>query len=215
MEKIKNLRVLYLFTISLFISGLVYGQDENNVWVVGIGINAVDFYPTNAPGNGNHGGFLNEFFNAEDHWNISAPQIMVTRHLVKNLSVDGLISFNSIKKYGDVAIEKTSYIGMDVNFRYSFMDTSKAFTIFALAGGGYTSFNPETLWIEGEEIKFGSGLTLNVGGGINYWFNDTMGLNLEGLYKQNWSKVRPHLFYSLSLVFKLNSSSNFTWRDGK
>jgi len=204
MEKIKNLRGLYLFAISLFISGLVYSQDENNVWVVGIGINAVDYYPTNAPGTGNDDGFLNEVFNVADHWNISGPQIITTRHLVKNLSVDGLLSFNSIKKYGDVAVEKTSYLGIDVNFRYSFMDTSKAFTVFALAGGGYT-------------FVFYSGATINGGFGLNYWISDKIGIHTQALYKYNSSeyKLEPHLYYSLSLVFKLNSSSNFSWRDGK
>jgi hypothetical protein len=204
MEKIKNLRILCLFIISLFISEFVYSQDVNNVWIVGIGINAVDYFPTNSLGNGNDDGFLNEIFNIEDHWNISGPQIMATRYLINNLSVDGLLAFNNIKKYGDTSVEKTNYIGFDINFRYSFMDTSKAFTIFALVGGGYT-------------FAFYSGGTVNGGGGMNYWISDTIGLHTQAIYKYNSSnfKLNPHFYYSLSLVFKLQAASNFTWRDGK
>ncbi len=110
--------------------------------------------------------------------------------------------------------EKYTYVGMDINFRYSFIDTTKDFTFFALAGIGYTSFNPETIWVEGEPIKFGSGGILNIGGGANYWFSDTLGLNFEALYKFSVSeKLSSHFYSGLSLVFRLKSHGNFLWRD--
>lgn len=196
----KTLIVCLLFNV--FFIQLNYAQDENNKWIVGIGLNAVDYYPSHAPNTGNDEGFLSQLFNSKDHWNISGPQIMATRHLIKNLSVDGLLSFNQITKYGDVPVDKTTYIGMDINFRYSLIDTSKDFTIFALAGGGYT-------------FAFYSGGTFNAGAGANYWFNDKLGLNFEALYKYNSSdfKLAPHFYYGLSLVYKLNSGKNTTWRN--
>jgi len=193
-----------------------YSQDENNKWILGIGVNAIDFFPTNAEGTGNDGGFFNQISNSRDHWNISGPQIMATRHMVKNLSVDGLLSFNNIEKYGDVSIEGGNYIGIDINFRYSFMDTPKDFTIFVLAGGGYTSFNPGSVSIGGEFFDLGSGGTLNGGLGLNYWISNALGLHTQALYKHGSSgfKLSPHFYYSLSLVFNFNFYSNFTWRDG-
>ena len=111
-------------------------------------------------------------------------------------------------------IEKYTYVGMDINFRYSFIDTTKDFTFFALAGAGYTSFNPETIWVGGTPIKFGSGGALNIGGGANYWFSDTLGLNFEALYKSSVSeKLSSHFYAGLSLVFRLKSKGNARWRD--
>lgn len=202
MKKILRKYFLHLFLISLLLYQKSYAQSENNLWVFGIGANAIDFFPTNATNTGNDGGFLNELFNVEDHWNFGGPQLLATRYLVKNLSVDGLLSFNQITKYGDVPVDKTTYIGMDVNLRYSFIDTSKDFTIFALAGGGYT-------------FAFYSGGTVNAGAGANYWFTDTLGLNFEALYKYNSSDFRlaPHFYYGLSLVFRVNAGQSNGWRN--
>lgn len=197
---VKPLLTYLLF--SLFLIQLNYAQHESSKWAVGIGVNAIDYFPSHALGTGNEEGFLNQFFNSRDHWNISGPQIMVNRHLVENLSVDGLLVFNHITKYGDVPVEGTTYIGMDINFRYSFIDTSKPFTIFLLAGGGYT-------------FAFYSGGTVNAGAGANYWFNDKIGLNFETLYKYNSSdfKLAPHFYHGLSLVYNLNSGKNNSWRN--
>lgn len=214
MINIRKYKILFLVGITFFIDVLIYGQNEDNLWVFGIGANAIDYYPSNAPNTGNEGGFLNQLSNANDHWNIGGPQILVTRFLGRNLSVDGLLAFNKITKYGDVQLEKSTYIGMDINARYSFIDTTKDFTIFVLAGIGYNSFNPETVWVEGIPIKFGSGGTLNIGGGANYWFSNTLGLNFEALYKSSLSdKLPSHFYYGLSLVFRLNSGNSSDWRN--
>lgn len=201
MPKCVTKSVFFYIVFSLFLIQENFAQDEYNKWVFGIGLNAIDYFPSHAPNTGNENGFLNEFSNAKDHWNISGPQLLATRHLVKNLSVDGLLSFNNITKYGDVPVDGVTYIGMDINFRYSFMDTSKDFTIFMLAGGGYT-------------FASYSGATVNIGTGANYWFSDKVGLNLEALYKYNSDdfNLAPHFYYGLSLVYRLNSGGSLGWR---
>lgn len=203
----KPLLICLLFI--LFIIHVNYAQDEDRKWVVGIGMNAIDYFPSHAINTGNDEGFLNELFNSKDHWNISGPQLMITRYLVQNLSVDGLVSFNQITKYGDVAVDNSTYFGVDLNFRYSFIDTSKDFTIFMLAGGGYTS-----AMSDGGATTVGGG-TVNFGAGTNYWFNDKMGLNFEALYKYNSSDftLAPHFYYALSLVYKLNTGKKSSWRN--
>jgi len=204
----------YLILLLLFYFIAVqknYSQSENNRWIVGIGANAIDFYPTLAPYTGNENGFLNELFNVEDHWNFGGPQILVTRYLVKNLSVEGLLTYNQISKYGDVKIEKTTYFGLDINFRYSLIDTTRDFTIFVLSGLGYTSFNPTFTF----NLPMGSAPTFNLGGGANYWFTDTVGLNAEALYKNGFYNLPSHFYYGLSLVFRLNSGKPIIWRNGK
>jgi hypothetical protein len=202
MSKYLRKSLFFYLLFSLFLIQMNYAQDENNKWIVGIGANAIDYFPSHAPNTGNDDGFLNQLFNSRDHWNISGPQIMATRHLVENLSVDGLLAFNHITKYGDVPVDGTTYIGIDINFRYSLLDTSKDFTIFLLAGGGYT-------------FAFYSGGTVNTGIGVNYWFNNKIGLNFESMYKYNSSdfKLAPHFYYGLSLVYKPSLGKNNSWRN--
>ncbi len=86
--------------------------------------------------------------------------------------------------------------------RYNFIDTSKEFTLFLLGGGGYTS-------------AMNSGGTINFGGGLNYWFNNVIGINVQGLYKHSSSKhkLAPHFYSAISLVFKLKSKKVFIWRN--
>ena len=45
----KNLKIALLAL--LFVAGFsnVNAQDEDNPWTIGIGVNAVDFFPTNQP----------------------------------------------------------------------------------------------------------------------------------------------------------------------
>ena len=71
--KYQELHNIFLVGIALFINGLTYGQSETNLWVFGIGVNAIDYYPSNAPNTGNDGGFLNQLFNTKNHWNIGSP----------------------------------------------------------------------------------------------------------------------------------------------
>jgi len=209
MINIRNYKTLFLVGITLFINVLIYSQSENNKWIFGIGVNAIDYFPANAPNTGNEGGFLNQISNAKDHWNVGGPQFLATIYLAKNLSIEGLLAFNQITKYGDVELEKSTYIGMDINARYSFIDTTKDFTIFVLAGLGYNSFNPTVP----NDYPMGSAATLNLGGGVNYWFSDTLGLNFEALYKHGSNNLPSHFYYGLSLVFRLNSGKSSDWRN--
>ncbi len=202
--------IFCLLISNIFLAQFVHSQDNSNLWTFGIGVNVVKFHPKDLPITDD------ENFITESNSNFGGPQILISRHLVKNLSIEGLLSFNQISNYGDIKIEKSTYTGFDFNLKYSVMDPSQDFTIFALAGAGYTSFNPETVWVEGTPIKFGSGGSFNLGGGLNYWISDTIGLNYEALYKISISdKLSSNFYNGLSLVFRLKQGKSFNWRDGK
>ena len=48
-----------------------------------------------------------------------------------------------------------------------------------------------------------------------FWFPDTLGLNLEALYKSGLSdKLPSHFYCGLSLVFCVKSGKSFDWRNG-
>ena len=64
----KNLSRLF-FAMLLLLSFNAKAQDSNNPWAIGIGVNAVDFYPTgeDAP----LGDYFDKFFNFGDHYNVA------------------------------------------------------------------------------------------------------------------------------------------------
>jgi len=210
---------LLLFISTLFLSK-IHAQDQFNKWVVGIGINAVDYFPnlnpTHYPGldpsTGNPDGFFNEISNAQDHWNVFAPRVNVTRYWKNKISLDVSISVNKITKYGDIEIDPISYFALDGNLQYCLVDPENRFTPFIYAGGGYTFADR-------------SGGTVNAGIGGNLWLNEAFGISAQGGYKYNSPdfQLYPHMFYSFGIVMKLNvqrrymwnSRKRFNWRNGR
>ncbi|MDO9276177.1 MAG: OmpA family protein, partial [Lutibacter sp.] len=99
----KHLKVAIL---ALFlITGLsnVNAQDKNNPWAIGIGVNAVDFYPTNVNIPVGYGSWFDEYFNAGDHYNIlpAVSKITVGKYLADGFSIEAAGSLNKISKMGD------------------------------------------------------------------------------------------------------------------
>ncbi|AOW21201.1 outer membrane beta-barrel protein [Urechidicola croceus] len=195
-----NVLVYSKITISLLlfitINQNLFSQDENDKWILGIGMNAVDFYPTNEPDIGNDGGLFNGITNAKDHWNVSIPTLSVTRYLKNKFSADASISISKLTKIGDIEVDELSYFGIDGSIQYRFLEISNKLVPYVYAGGGYT-------WVDSK----GSG-TVNLGLGTNYWFTDKFGARVQAGYKHSDRKheqLLSHFLYSFSVVFKLNS----------
>ena len=97
----KNLSRLLFVAVLLASFGTANAQDENNPWAFGIGTNAVDFYPVgeSLP----QGEFLDEFFNANDHYNFLPflSRITVSRYLTDGFTLTVAGSLNTIDKFGD------------------------------------------------------------------------------------------------------------------
>lgn len=185
---IRNLSI-YFFTF-LFIQ-TSFAQNENEKWVFGVGLNAVDFFPFDTEGNGNTEGFLNEVANAVDHWNFGGPKLHATRHLVSGLSLEGAFTYNKLKQFGDVRTERENYFAFDVNAQYFLLNPEKDFNIALSLGGGYA-------------FGYHSGGTVNMGGNMSWWFTENVGFNLQGLVKYNSPdfSLEPHMYYAFGLVFK-------------
>jgi len=204
--------ILLLLIINVIFASAAYSQDQFNKWVVGIGINAVDYYPTLNPthhpgldpSTGNHVGFFDEIANAIDHWNVNAPRINLTRHLRNRISIELSFSLNKITKYGDIEIDAIPYYALDGNLQYSLVNPENYFTPFIYAGGGYT-------------FAERSGGTVNAGLGANFWFNESLGLNAQAGYKYNSPDFQliPHVFYSFSVIMKLNAQRRYKWNSRK
>ncbi|WP_224487965.1 OmpA family protein [Robertkochia flava] len=162
-----------ILVVFLLIAGFsnVNAQDHNNPWQVGFGINAIDVYPTNSD-KAFAGDWFDEYFNLSDHWNIlpSITTISVSRYVGDGFSVGVRGSLNRIDKLGDLEADDLSHYAIDGTIKYNLVKEA-AFQPYLELGGGYT-------WID----EIGAG-TLNGGLGINFWFTDNIGLNLQSSYK--------------------------------
>ena len=96
MKILSKLMLAFLLVLGFSTSN---AQNENNPWQIDLGINAVDFYPTGE--DRPLGSFPNEFFNANDHWNIlpSISTIYVSKYLGDNFSFGLSGSINKMSKF--------------------------------------------------------------------------------------------------------------------
>ncbi|CAI8315325.1 MAG: Outer membrane porin F [Polaribacter sp. SA4-10] len=178
--KLLKLAVIALFTLGTVSN--VSAQDENNPYVVGFGVNVVDFssYPLN-----------------NTSWNFlpSVSRISGETYLEKGFSLQFSGTINKIEVgVDDVAVDEL-YWSADMNVKYDLNnlvgETSQWFDPYVYLGGGYVAFGDAS---EG---------MLNAGAGFNTWFNENLGLNLQTGYRKGFSdEVAEHWQSSLGLVFR-------------
>ena len=207
MKDLINKKILLLVSILFLINHMLYSQDEDDKWVVGVGINVVDIRTPNGIvgivkdyGNGTiedlnmYGGFFRAY---------------VGRYLFEGISFQVAGSANKIKKgfgysTGDPLLND-SFFALDAKFKYSIKYLLKkpadVFDPFVLMGGGYSKI--------GED----SNMNIGIGWGFNLWFTNSIGLNFQSDYNHNpVSSAKDYFQHSVGLVFKLSSSPKFGWR---
>jgi outer membrane protein OmpA-like peptidoglycan-associated protein len=174
----------------------VKAQDSNNPWQINIAVNAVDFYPTNdQQAAGITGKWFDEYFNLGDHWNIlpTISAVSVSKYVGDGFSIVARGSVNRIEKFGTQKVEDLTYYGFDATIKYNInelYDLGK-FDPYVEVGGGYT-------WVD----DIGAG-TVNAGLGINYWFTDNIGFNLQTTYKHSFEDyLAPHFQHLAGIAIK-------------
>ena len=197
----KHLSKLLLLSMVVLGIGSANAQDENNPWAIGIGTNAVDFYPT---GNGAplSNGMFDEYFNTGDHWNIlpSVSQLTVGRYIGAGLvaEIDG--SINQINDFGDRSVNDLSYYSVDGSINYSLraMLNNGWFDPVVGVGGGYTWVGDQ----DSNDIENFDAPTLNGSLGINFWFTDNLALFVESKYKHAFEpEMGQHFQHSAGIKF--------------
>jgi len=187
----KHLSRFLLASLFVLTFTAVNAQDANNPWAIGIGVNAVDFYPTgeDAP----LGGWFDEYFNTGDHWNIlpSVSKLSVARYIGSGFVGELTGTVNQIDKFGDESRNDLSYYAVDgaVNYSLRAMLNNGWFDPFVGVGGGYT-------WIDED----GAG-TLNGTAGLNFWFSDNIALNVQSTYKHAFDNGDPHFQHAAGIKF--------------
>ena len=192
MKRLK-LAVIALFTL-VTVSN-VSAQDENNPWVVGFGVNVVDFY------NGSDFTKNVKDLLGNGDWNIlpSISRISGEKYLDKGFTLQLAGSINKIETVKGKNDSDFLYWAIDAIVKYDLNnlvgDTSQWFDPYVYLGGGYVSANSKA---EG---------MLNVGLGFNSWFNENLGINFQTGTKKGFSdKVKTHYQTSLGLVFKFGGN---------
>jgi len=188
----KNLCRFFLVFFAVALTTTATAQDKNNPWQVSFGVNAIDVYPTNQAG---YGGWFSEFYNVEDHWNIlpSISTISASRYIDAGFSFGIQGSLNTIDRLGDAEVDEISHYALDGIVSYSFSELFNLgkFDPFATVGGGVT-------WLD----DVGAG-TFNGGLGLNYWFNDNIGLTYSSTYKHVFEdKGIPHFQHVAGVSIK-------------
>ncbi|WP_299249028.1 OmpA family protein [uncultured Lacinutrix sp.] len=205
----KNLSRL-LFTLVLVVSfSNVNAQDQDNPWAINFGINAVDFFSGE---DSFDAGVFDEYFNAEDHWNIlpSLSTISVSKYMGNNFSLQAGGSINKIEKYGDVAVSNLNYYAIDGNVRYHFAEIIKSKRLDPAVGigGGYTWVEEGPLNTNGTGGSNNNGAaTLNGSLGLTYWISDNIGLFVESKYKHAFEDyLDTHFQHSAGIAVKFGGT---------
>ena len=184
--------MLALFTLVTL--GNVNAQDENNPWVIGFGLNTVDFYNSSDFSNQ-----IKDLFGTRD-WNVlpSISRISAEKYLADGFSLQLAGSMNKIESKITKNDSDFLYFAVDANVKYdlnNLIGETAWFDPYVYLGGGYTSMDNS-----GEAM-------LNGGLGFNTWFNDNIGLNFQtGTKKGFTSKVKAHYQTSLGLVIKFGGT---------
>lgn len=196
----KHLSRFLVASLFFFSFTVVQAQDENNPWAIGIGINAVDFYPVG----GGPGGEIDaaasesifgEFFKTGDHWNIlpSVSRLSVARYIGSGFVVEVAGTINKIDKIGDLPADDLAYYGVDGTVKYSFKNllNSSWFDPYLGVGAGYT-------WLDEEGAGTGNG-TL----GFNFWVSDNIALNIQTSYKSSFDEdnLNKHFQHAAGIIF--------------
>jgi OOP family OmpA-OmpF porin len=191
----KQLKLIMLALFTLVALGNVNAQDDNNPWVLGFGLNSVDFYASD----NTFSNQLEDLVKAND-WNSlpSISKISVSKYLEKGFSLQLAGSFNKIETVVSENDSDFIYYALDANVNYdlnNLFGETGWFNPYVYLGGGYTSVDSN-----GEAM-------LNGGLGFNTWFNDNIGLNFQTGTKNGFTdKVENHFQTSVGLVLKFGGT---------
>ena len=202
MKKIK----VTLFALAAAFTVGAQAQDENNPWQIGFGVNAVDVRTPM-----DFGDVLKDWAGPSD-WNVlpAVSRLSVGRHLGKGFSLELAGSLNKIEKgfgYNKDLGNKVdkSFWAVDLGVQYhlnTLWSGARWFDPYAQVGGGYGAID--------NEGKF----RVLAGGGVNFWFTENIGINLQSAYHPTMkSKSEENYFqHSAGIVIKFGAKD--TDKDG-
>jgi len=184
----------------------VQAQDENNKWSIGFGVNSVDIRSPHE-----FGDFLKDWGGTNDLNILPAiSKLSVARYIGAGFSAEIDGSLNKIKTGFNGVSEDKSFWAANLQAKYAlrrlFTTESGWFDPYIKVGGGYFSYESDFSDKDG-------GLKLLAGGGINFWFTEHLGVNLQTGYHHGFQQDGTDYFqHSAGIVIKFGAKD--TDKDG-
>ncbi|GIZ16304.1 OmpA family protein [Capnocytophaga catalasegens] len=196
-----------LVALSLLLGvGAVQAQDQNNPWAIGFGVNAVDIRSPK-----DFGDVFKDWYGTKD-FNIlpAVSKLSVARYIGSGFSAEIDGTLNKIERGfndEDANLPKIdeSFWAANLQVRYAlrniFTTESGWFDPYVKVGGGYSKYG------DLDDIK------ILAGGGINFWFNENIGLNVQTGYHHAFKETATDYFqHSAGIVVKFGGKD--TDKDG-
>ena len=202
MKKIK----VPLFALAAAFTVGAPAQDENNPWQIGFGVNAVDVRTPM-----DFGDVLKDWAGPSD-WNVlpAVSRLSVGRHLGKGFSLELAGSLNKIEKgfgYNKDLGNKVdkSFWAVDLGVQYhlnTLWSGARWFDPYAQVGGGYGAID--------NEGKF----RVLAGGGVNFWFTENIGINLQSAYHPTMKSKSEENYFQHSAGITIKFGKKDSDKDG-
>ena len=210
----KHLKLAMMAMFTLVLTSNVNAQDENNPWVIGVGINTVDVRDN---GGDDFSIALEDYVGTQEWGGNTLPsisRITVDRYLNKGFTLQLAGSINKLKSIHTKNDANALFYSIDAlvkyDLNYIFGETGWFDPYFSL-GGGYQNIDHDST------ISRGYGVSYNYNGrsdgmlianiGFNTWFNDNLGLNFQTGYAHHFVPSGYDTFrHSVSLVIKFGGT---------
>ncbi len=192
LKDMKKLNQLLLAVIVL-VTVTVNAQDKNHPWLVKLGSNVVDLYPTGQNSDFSFASdqMFSDFFNL-DHYNAAyaISTVRVGHYLGDNFSLLASLNLNKITKLGDTPAD-LAFANANLNVKYAICDAEKLVQPYLFAGAGYN-------WIGNEDAG-----DLNGGLGLEFWVSENIGLYVETAYHHTFDdNVAPYFQHGAGIAVR-------------
>lgn len=178
----------------------INAQTEERPYFVSFGWNMVD-YLNSVP--------------TKTNYNVEASSLRISagRHIWKGLSVELAYGTNTIKSYPGIDGTNLDHLAVDIYGLYSFRRIiyEDLFDVPLGSWDPYLAAGAGVSWLErpGEERDEEANM-LNAGFGINYWFNDSLAITAQAIYKNSkngWLDPYREYFLGIKYVFGFQSGA--------
>lgn len=187
------MKKIYLLLLPFLIGAFcLNAQTEENPWLVGVGLNAVDYTSTDP--------FAAGFFDGKD-WNYTPTisKIWIDRRINNSFVVELTHSMNAVTNFPAGEQMVSRFNDTDLYLKYMFangyiLDEYAKIDPYLLIGGGVSYL---------DKTAFGD---VDFGLGFNYWMDDKWGFNVQTVY--NMLPTGPDYFHhSAGLVLRFGKGN--------
>ena len=196
MRSMKYLKVTLLGVLSMFLCLESNAQDENNPWLISVGLNSVD----NRIGK-SVSSAVEDYFGLNDQNTLLAiTTFSANRYLKNGFSAGVDVSINEIEEGFGRENSEDFFFAIGANLRYDvneLVGETGWFDPFVSLKANFTSIE------EDDDYRVGLGY------GFHTWFNEKIGLTFESSYNHNFDETGNDYFqHSLGVSFRFGEKDS-------